>query len=44
MSETGMVLGNPLTGERRPGSMGQPFPGLEVRLRGKPGDPPGALR
>ena len=32
MTELGMVLSNPLHGERRPGSVGQPLPGVEVRL------------
>jgi malonyl-CoA/methylmalonyl-CoA synthetase len=32
MTEFGMGLGNPLHGERRPGHVGVPFPGVEVRL------------
>jgi malonyl-CoA/methylmalonyl-CoA synthetase len=32
MTELGMVLSNPLHGERRPGSVGTPLPGVEVRL------------
>ncbi|MBX3027584.1 acyl-CoA synthetase [bacterium] len=32
MTEIGMGLGNPLHGERRPGHVGAPFPGIEVRL------------
>jgi len=32
MTETGMILSNPLSGERRPGSVGVPLPGVEVRL------------
>jgi malonyl-CoA/methylmalonyl-CoA synthetase len=32
MSETFMTLGNPYTGERRPGSVGLPMPGVSVRL------------
>ncbi len=32
MSETLMNIGNPYTGERRPGSIGLPFPGISVRL------------
>ncbi len=32
MSETFMNLGNPYLGERRPGSVGLPFPGVAVRL------------
>ncbi|XP_058792671.1 malonate--CoA ligase ACSF3, mitochondrial [Phymastichus coffea] len=32
MTETGMVLSNPLEGERIPGSVGTPLPGVEIRL------------
>lgn len=32
MTETGMVLSNPLEGERRAGSVGQVLPGMQVRL------------
>jgi malonyl-CoA/methylmalonyl-CoA synthetase len=32
MTEIGMALGNPLHGERRPGSVGVPFPGVEARI------------
>ena len=32
MTEIGMGLSNPLHGERRPGHVGQPLPGQEVRL------------
>ena len=32
MTEIGMVLSNPLVGERRPGFVGQPLPGVGVRL------------
>lgn len=32
MTEIGMALGNPLHGERRAGSVGMPFPGVDVRL------------
>ncbi len=32
MTEIGMGLSNPLDGERRPGHVGQPLPGVEVRL------------
>jgi malonyl-CoA/methylmalonyl-CoA synthetase len=32
MTEIGMALSNPLRGERRPGYVGQPLPGMEVRL------------
>lgn len=33
MSETGMILSNPLQGERVAGSVGTPLPGVEVRLK-----------
>lgn len=32
MTETGMILSNPLHGDRRPGSVGTPMPGVELRL------------
>jgi malonyl-CoA/methylmalonyl-CoA synthetase len=32
MTEIGMALSNPLEGERRPGCVGRPLPGVEVRL------------
>jgi malonyl-CoA/methylmalonyl-CoA synthetase len=32
MSETGMNFSNPLRGPRKPGSIGLPLPGLEVRI------------
>jgi malonyl-CoA/methylmalonyl-CoA synthetase len=32
MTEIGMALSNPLNGERRAGHVGQPLPGVEVRL------------
>jgi malonyl-CoA/methylmalonyl-CoA synthetase len=32
MTETGMILSNPLHGERRPGFVGRPLPGVKVRL------------
>ncbi len=32
MTEIGMALSNPLNGERRPGYVGKPLPGVEVRL------------
>ncbi len=38
MTEFGMGLGNPLHGERRPGHVGVPFPGVEVRLTGDRGE------
>ncbi len=33
MTEIGMALSNPLQGERRPGTVGKPLPGSEVRLQ-----------
>jgi malonyl-CoA/methylmalonyl-CoA synthetase len=32
MSETGMILSNPYRGERRAGFVGQPLPGVEVKV------------
>ena len=32
MTEIGMALSNPIDGERRPGFVGSPLPGVEVRL------------
>jgi malonyl-CoA/methylmalonyl-CoA synthetase len=32
MTETGMIASNPLEGERRPGSVGPPLPGTDVRI------------
>ena len=37
MTEIGMALSNPYDAERRPGSVGLPLPGVEVRLS-KPGE------
>jgi malonyl-CoA/methylmalonyl-CoA synthetase len=37
MTETLMTVGNPYDGERRPGTVGQPFPGVEVRVVGPDG-------
>ena len=39
MTEMCMVLSNPLHGERRPGFVGTPVPGIEVRLAGDSGGP-----
>lgn len=38
LSETGMVLTNPLRGARAEGHVGDPFPSVRVRLRGDGGD------
>ncbi|KAJ9587333.1 hypothetical protein L9F63_019160, partial [Diploptera punctata] len=35
MSETGMVLSNPLHGKRKPGFVGNPLPGVEVQIAKK---------
>jgi malonyl-CoA/methylmalonyl-CoA synthetase len=34
MTETVMLAGNPYEGERRPGTVGFPFPGVQLRLAG----------
>ncbi|HEX2189959.1 MAG TPA: acyl-CoA synthetase, partial [Longimicrobiaceae bacterium] len=39
MTEIGMALSNPLHGERRPGHVGMPLPGVEVRLVDEDGAP-----
>ena len=39
MTEIGMALSNPLRGERVPGSVGTPLPGVEVRLVEEHGNP-----
>ncbi|MBI3982942.1 MAG: AMP-binding protein [Gemmatimonadetes bacterium] len=39
MTEIGMALANPLRGERVPGSVGTPLPGVEVRLVDEVGRP-----
>jgi malonyl-CoA/methylmalonyl-CoA synthetase len=39
MTEIGMALSNPLRGERRPGTVGMPLPGVEVRLVDEAGVP-----
>lgn len=39
MTEIGMALSNPLHGERRPGHVGSPLPGVEVRLVDEAGRP-----
>lgn len=38
MTETAMLVSNPLAGERRPGTVGLPLPGVEVRLMGDPAE------
>lgn len=38
MTEIGMALSNPLRGERRPGRVGTPLPGVDVRLAGESGN------
>jgi malonyl-CoA/methylmalonyl-CoA synthetase len=37
MTETLMTIGNPYDGERRPGTVGRPLPGVEVRIAGADG-------
>ena len=39
MTEIGMALSNPLEGERRPGFVGLPLPGVTVRLVDEAGEP-----
>jgi malonyl-CoA/methylmalonyl-CoA synthetase len=38
MTETLMLVSNPDRGERRPGSVGLPLPGVELRLEGDPAE------
>jgi malonyl-CoA/methylmalonyl-CoA synthetase len=38
MTEVGIVLGNPLSGPRRPGCCGRPLPGCEIRIVGEAGE------
>ncbi len=38
MTEIGMALSNPLHGDRRPGFVGAPLPGVEIRLVNEAGD------
>jgi malonyl-CoA/methylmalonyl-CoA synthetase len=38
MTETAMLVSNPYDQERRPGSVGFPLPGLELRLAGDPAE------
>lgn len=50
MTEIGMALSNPLHGKRRPGAVGMPLPGVEVRLKTEAGtivcveDEPGEIQ
>jgi malonyl-CoA/methylmalonyl-CoA synthetase len=39
MTELGMALSNPLRGDRRPGYVGAPLPGVQVRLVNEQGEP-----
>jgi malonyl-CoA/methylmalonyl-CoA synthetase len=39
MTEIGMALSNPLKGERIPGSVGTPLPGVTIQLAGEQGEP-----
>jgi len=45
MTETGMIASNPLHGERRPGTVGRPLPGIDVRITDENGAvlPPGTI-
>ncbi len=38
MTEIGMALSNPYDGDRLPGMVGQPLPGVEVRLKSEAGE------
>jgi len=38
MTEIGMALSNPYTGERRPGAVGQPLPNVDVQLKSETGE------
>ena len=50
MTEIGMAISNPYHGERRPGAVGKPLPGVEVRLQAESGavvtgeDEPGEIQ
>lgn len=37
MTEIGMALSNPLDGDRRPGCVGLPLPGVEVKVAAEDG-------
>ena len=43
MTEIGMALSNPYDGERRPGAVGQPLPGVEMRLHQPDDNAPGEI-
>jgi malonyl-CoA/methylmalonyl-CoA synthetase len=43
MTETSMITSNPLDGERRPGTVGRPLPGVEVRVVGADGGAGGGV-
>jgi malonyl-CoA/methylmalonyl-CoA synthetase len=43
MTETTMLTSNPLFGERKPGTVGKPLPGLELRIRKNGTDPIGSI-
>ena len=38
MTEIGMALSNPYDGQRRPGAVGRPLPGVDIRLRSDDGE------
>ncbi len=38
MTEIGMALSNPFDGERLPGMVGQPLPGVQIRLKSETGE------
>ncbi|MGI9475000.1 MAG: acyl-CoA synthetase [Rubripirellula sp.] len=38
MTEIGMALSNPFHGQRRPGAVGQPLPGVTIRLKDEQGN------
>jgi len=38
MTEIGMALSNPYTGERRPGAVGQPLPNVNIQLKSETGE------
>ncbi len=50
MTEIGMAISNPYRGERRPGAVGTPLPGVDVRLKAESGaivtteDEPGEIQ